>query len=238
MNNLAVAYQSANRLDRALPLYEETLALKKVKLGPDHPETLATMSNLGRGYQYAGQLDRALPLLEETLALQKARLGPDHPDTLDTMNNLATSYQDAGQLDLALPLLEETVARSKAKLGPDHPDTLGSMGNLALGYRAAGQPRPRVADPGRSRIPLEAEEGRAQFARIRERPGPARPGPARIQDVGPGRIDPAGMPGDPGIASSPTIGQPSTPGRCSAGPCSARSDTTRPNPCSGPVTRG
>ena len=35
----------------------------KAKLGPDHPDTLASMSNLAVGYQAAGKLDRALPLL-------------------------------------------------------------------------------------------------------------------------------------------------------------------------------
>ena len=70
------------KLDRALPLYEETLALRKAKLGPDHPDTLTSMSNLARRYLDAGQFDRALPLFEETLARRKAKLGPDHPDTL------------------------------------------------------------------------------------------------------------------------------------------------------------
>jgi tetratricopeptide (TPR) repeat protein len=139
MHNLAVAYQAANRLDLALPLYQETLAIKKLRLGLDHLETLVTMSNLGWGYLNAGNLDLALPLLEETLTLQKVRLGPDHPDTLGTMNKLAASYQDAGKLDLALPLLDETLTRTKRKFGADNPDTLGSMGNLALGYRAAGK---------------------------------------------------------------------------------------------------
>ena len=33
------------------PLSEETLALMKSKLGPDHPDTLASMNNLAVGYQ-------------------------------------------------------------------------------------------------------------------------------------------------------------------------------------------
>ena len=40
MNNLAAAYEKAGKLDLAVPLYEETLKLRKAKLGPDHPETL------------------------------------------------------------------------------------------------------------------------------------------------------------------------------------------------------
>jgi eukaryotic-like serine/threonine-protein kinase len=38
MNNLATSYRVAGRLDLALPLYEETLALQKAKLGPDTPK--------------------------------------------------------------------------------------------------------------------------------------------------------------------------------------------------------
>ena len=114
MNNLAVAYQYAGKFDLAIPLYAETLAIKKVKLGPDHRETLATMHNLGWGYQHAGQFDLALPLLEETLARKKAKFGSDHPDTLTTLSTLGTGYQDAGRLDLAIPTLEECVRRRKA----------------------------------------------------------------------------------------------------------------------------
>ncbi len=76
---------------------EETLALRKAKLGPDHPDTLKSMNNLAISYADAGQFERALKLLEETLALQKAKLGPDHPDTLISMVNLANSYVVAGQ---------------------------------------------------------------------------------------------------------------------------------------------
>jgi serine/threonine protein kinase/tetratricopeptide (TPR) repeat protein len=139
MGNLAQGYQDAGRLDKGLPLLEETLQLMKAKLGPDHPDTLQSMNNLATGYHDAGRLDQALPLYEETLKLNKAKLGQNHPDTLTSMNNLASAYQAAGQLDKALPLLEETLRLTKAKLGPDHPDTLQSMNNLAMGYEDASQ---------------------------------------------------------------------------------------------------
>ncbi len=134
MNNLATAYRDAGKLDLALPLFEQTLTLRKTKLGPDHPHTLVSMNNLAAAYYGAGQLDLALPLSEETLQLRKARLGPDHPDKLQSMHNLALAYRDAGKLDLALPLFEQTLQLRKAKLGPDHPDTLQSMAGLAAGY--------------------------------------------------------------------------------------------------------
>ena len=125
MNNLASGYQAAGQLDRALPLLEETLALQKAKLGPDHPDTLTSMNNLAIGYQAAGQLDRALPLFEETLALQKAKLGPDHPDTLDSLEQPSpTAWLNSGQLDRAWRSVDEVHrARDERPRANGHPAT-------------------------------------------------------------------------------------------------------------------
>jgi hypothetical protein len=46
-----VVYRDAGRWPDALPLLEETLKLRKAKLGPDHPDTLISMNNLAGGYQ-------------------------------------------------------------------------------------------------------------------------------------------------------------------------------------------
>ncbi len=125
--------------DRAMALFTKARATFTARLGPDHPDTLASMHNLAISYSDAGQSDRALKLCEETLALRKAKLGPDHPDTLRTQNSLAASYLGAYQKQRALKLFEESVALRKTKLGPDHPDTLLSMMDLASGYYATGQ---------------------------------------------------------------------------------------------------
>jgi Tetratricopeptide repeat len=65
----------SGKLDLALPLLEETFKLAKMKLGSEHPGTLACMDNLAQGYQSAGKLDLALPLFEEVLKLRKATVG-------------------------------------------------------------------------------------------------------------------------------------------------------------------
>jgi serine/threonine protein kinase len=139
MNNLAVAYEAAGKLDLALPLLQETLRLRKAHLGPNHPDTLATMNNLAVAYRADGKLDLALPLFEETLKLRTVQLGPAHPDTLNSMSNLAGAYRAAGNFQLALPLLEETLQQCQAQLGADHPDTLTAMNNLGVAYWSAKQ---------------------------------------------------------------------------------------------------
>jgi serine/threonine protein kinase/lipopolysaccharide biosynthesis regulator YciM len=125
--------------DRAIRLYTKARDTFAATLGPDHPDTLRSMSNLASSYRADGQNDRAIKLHEETLALRKARLGLDHPDTLKSMDSLANSYCDAGEYDRAITLHEETLALRKEKLGPDDPSTLTSMNNLASDYHAASR---------------------------------------------------------------------------------------------------
>ncbi|MFQ3650699.1 MAG: serine/threonine-protein kinase [Gemmataceae bacterium] len=118
--------------EQALPLLEETLKLTKAKLGPDHPNTLASMNNLAAGYHAAGQQAKALPLLEETLKLTKAKLGPDHPSTLTTMGNLGKVYCDAKQGDKAAPLLKDFVAGYRKQFPQDDPRFAGLLAEVSL----------------------------------------------------------------------------------------------------------
>jgi len=137
-NNLAYAYRSAGNLQRAIPLYQRTLADRERVLGADHPDTLSSRNNLAGAYESAGDLKRALPLYEQTLTDRERVLGADHPDTLNSRNNLAYAYRSAGDLRRAIPLHEQTVAARERVLGADHPDTLTSRNNLGYAYRLAG----------------------------------------------------------------------------------------------------
>jgi tetratricopeptide (TPR) repeat protein len=140
MSNLATSYETAGKLDLALPLLEEAFKRHTAVFGPNHPETLRTMGNLGAGYKVAGKLDRALPLLEDALKRETAVLGPTHPHTLTTQYNLAMCYQAAGKLDRALPLFEGALERQTAVLGPDHPHTLATQYSLAGAYLFTRKP--------------------------------------------------------------------------------------------------
>src|SRR5439155_8089208 len=75
MHNLAISYDKAGRLDEALKLQEEVLALRRKALGPGHTETLRAMNNLACSLQLAGRFEEALKLLEEVLALRREALG-------------------------------------------------------------------------------------------------------------------------------------------------------------------
>ncbi len=134
MSNLAATYHFVGRLDKALPLFEQTLERMKAKLGLEHPDTLATMNNLAVTYRDSGDVNNALRMFEQSLELKLA-IGPEHPDTFTTMNNLAVVHQSAGDSAKALPLFEQALERSRAMLGPGHPVTLDRILNLVRVYQ-------------------------------------------------------------------------------------------------------
>jgi tetratricopeptide (TPR) repeat protein len=125
--------------DRAIPILKKSRQTRQEALGPDHADTLSSMSGLALAYEEAGKLDLSLPLKEETFELAKARFGSDHPDTLDSMNSLAEGYRIAGKVDLAMPLYKEYLKLTRTKFGPDDVRTLVAMNNLAGGYLEAGK---------------------------------------------------------------------------------------------------
>jgi hypothetical protein len=129
----------------ALPLYEETLKLRKAMLGFEHPETIISMNNLGLAYLAAGKLYLAVPLLEETLKLEKAKLGPEHPRTLNTMDYLAVAYDKVQQFDKAEALHRERLPLLKQRLGEDSPAYASAL--AAFGLNLLRQKKWAEAEP-------------------------------------------------------------------------------------------
>lgn len=120
----------------AVVFLEASLPVRRLHLGPTHPDTLSSMDNLAVAYREMGDLERALPLAEETLRQRKATLGPLHHDTLRSMSNLGIVHTARSDLTNASGLFEATVAGMRATLGPSHADTLEALNNLAVVHQA------------------------------------------------------------------------------------------------------
>jgi hypothetical protein len=71
MNNLAEGYESAGKVDLALPLSEETLKLRNAKLGGDHADTLESI----------------LPDLRRTFSGPLEGFEVDHPPFVDLVEH-------------------------------------------------------------------------------------------------------------------------------------------------------
>ena len=94
MHNLAVTCSQAGRLDEAIPLFEEVVKLRKKKLLPDHPDTLASTDGLIEAYLNARRWAEAAAAAREGLEA-RTRKSPDDWSQFHTMSLLGAAL--AGQ---------------------------------------------------------------------------------------------------------------------------------------------
>ncbi len=142
---LGITFLRLAEYERARDQFDRARALFTRHRGPEHSNTLSSMSNLASSYAALGRPADALTLREEVLAIQKRVLSKDHPHTLASMMNLASSYADLNRPADALALCEEVLAIQKRVLPKGHPDTLASMNNLASSFEALNRPADALA---------------------------------------------------------------------------------------------
>ena len=58
---------------------ERALIIREKVLGPEHPDTAASLSNLAKLLREQGDFAGARPLLERALSIREKVLGPEHP---------------------------------------------------------------------------------------------------------------------------------------------------------------
>jgi tetratricopeptide (TPR) repeat protein len=129
------------RLDQYAPAeasHRKASSLRKEVLGPEHPDTLTSMSSLAGVLVLQGKYEDAESMNRQTLALREKVLGREHPDTLTSMNNLAGVLDRQGKYKEAEAMHRQTLAISEKMLRPEHPN-LTSMSNLALVLDSQGK---------------------------------------------------------------------------------------------------
>jgi tetratricopeptide (TPR) repeat protein len=131
-------------------LYERALAIREKALGPDHPDTAASLINLAGLLYDQGELAAARPLYERAVEIWEKVRGPDHPDTATILENLAQVLQKQGEFSSARPLRERALAiregaRTRPSLDCEEPRT------CRRGVTGAGRTR-RGATAVRARI--------------------------------------------------------------------------------------
>jgi tetratricopeptide (TPR) repeat protein len=128
MHGLAAALFQLGKNDEARALDEELLPIRKRVLGPEHPETLATINSLANTWRHDGNVEKAKPLYEQVLTFE-LRDQPDHPRTFVTMDNLAYIYRFLEQNDRATEMRRRIMEGRVRVLGMAHPFTLHSIGD-------------------------------------------------------------------------------------------------------------
>ena len=96
------------------------------KLGPDHPDTLATRFSIAQEMAARGNHARAEAEFRDVLPHLERKLGPDHPDTLIARFSIAQEMAARGDHTGAEDEFRRILPDLERTLGPDHPDTLGN----------------------------------------------------------------------------------------------------------------
>jgi serine/threonine-protein kinase len=88
INNLGMAYRTMGQLDKAEPLFEESLARRRRILPPNHPHLAGSLNNLGLIEEERGRLQEAAQLFREALDLAAAKAPDGHPLLQQIQDNL------------------------------------------------------------------------------------------------------------------------------------------------------
>jgi len=94
---LAQVYVALGLYQSALPLAENSHALRRAQLGPNDPIMAQTLFQLGWIHFLRGEFDQSAPLLQSAAEIQEKSLAPDNPDLAQTLSGLAVLYQNQGK---------------------------------------------------------------------------------------------------------------------------------------------
>jgi tetratricopeptide (TPR) repeat protein len=82
VNNLAWVLQQQGKYKAAEEINRRVLDGREKGLGPEHLDTLASLSNLAWVLQQQGNYEAAEEMNRQALDGREKALGPEHPDTL------------------------------------------------------------------------------------------------------------------------------------------------------------
>jgi tetratricopeptide (TPR) repeat protein len=126
--------QARGRYQKCLILAEVLNCAQEKWLGPDHPQTLNSLSQLAWIYNCESKEAKSMSLMEDVVKKSKKILGKEHSNTLESMNNLGLVYWKLGKSAEAEVLYKEALSGNERVFGHGHPVTVPVTSNLALLY--------------------------------------------------------------------------------------------------------
>ena len=162
MGGLAASYSDAGQYERAMKLFEETLALMKTKFGPDHPLTAAYLGLKADCLANSGDIDGAGATLDKVIASRRKTLGDSHPQTFLARIDRAGLDLARGRLEAALDADRTILEECRSRLGADDPVTVNAGLALARvremrGDRDSAAPLYRGAPESARKHPADRE---------------------------------------------------------------------------------
>ena len=131
MDAIGQVYLALGLLERAEPLLEGALALRRGGLDERHPLVADSLHHLALLRHEEGDYPAAESLFREGLALRRELLGSDHLAVAESLEGLSTTLRWSGQLAGAEPVHTEALEIRRRRLGNDHPLVAQSLDSLA-----------------------------------------------------------------------------------------------------------
>jgi CHAT domain-containing protein/Tfp pilus assembly protein PilF len=128
--NEAMNIGRQGKLNEAIQLMEQSLAITEQALGPEHLSVAATLNNLAILYLNQGDYAKATSLQARVFAIREKALGPDHASTVASLHNLALTYKNQGDYAKAEPLFQRAVTAFEKVDGPDYFNLATALDNL------------------------------------------------------------------------------------------------------------
>jgi hypothetical protein len=175
MAGLARSYIDAGQFVEGTTLHEETLNLRRIKEGHDHPNTVQSMTQLGDAWERANNCIKAEPLRREVLHITREQFGAGHFKVASALRHLGRNLVKQGKSVDAEQPLREALSINEA-LGAD--DWEAAQIRCLLGEALLGQQKyseaetlllkgheglmrhqEKIPESSRQQLPAEAIEG-------------------------------------------------------------------------------
>ncbi len=128
---MGVVYRQLGMYDKARPLLERSLAMRRGLFGQQHEDVAQSLYDLGWLLGEVGDYEASERLTRESLEMRLKLLGPKHPDVARSLNDLGGVMIARGAFDEAVPLFRQAVAMHREVSGDESRDLAESMVNLA-----------------------------------------------------------------------------------------------------------
>jgi len=138
-HTLGTTYLSLGKCPAAELHIEGAYRIRRVELGPEHADTLATTMSLGMLRVRQGRYGEAEGLCATAVEGRRRVLGREHSDTLASMQQLGVVYWYQRRYADAETLFSEVTQVRRRTLGEDHLDTLSVLNCLVWTYLRQGR---------------------------------------------------------------------------------------------------
>src|SRR5215468_406505 len=133
LDTIGQLYQGIGLYDRAQPVLEEALKLRRQTLGKESLDVAASLNHLGEVARLKGDYVGSEPLFREALIMRRKLLGAESREVAESLNDLGDLLVYRGNFGEAENLLREALALRRKLLGAESAevaDSLHSLGQL------------------------------------------------------------------------------------------------------------